>query len=577
MEPEKSFDLSNLTDDQLRKWAKLIDIKNTRVEFVTKYHRNTSGDRMEFTRFRHMLALYNTVASKVVIMGGSQIGKTDWLVIDTLAAAYNNVAVFYVLPKVDFLKSYVKEKVKNPINRSLEYKAILKDSTSEAIELLQFGKSFIKFVGANVASDFVGFAGGQYNIDEIDQCESEDNLELGYSRISGSIYKFERMVSNPTTTNGRIFREYQKSDQRVWMCPCTKCGKMAELDWFKSVVKEVEDDSGNVVSHVLRDKDWYQGCGRDIYIMCPQEGCDGHIDRFHQSCSWVAKNPESAVEGYHMPSLISPLNSVSDGWARYRDGLNNPSKMSSFYSMFLALPYAPVGSKVGVGLLERCASTQGKLQYTVKIMPNHATVWEETHPGPCSMGVDTSPGHIDIRISCNEGGKRKMIYVGKLNAREVSAESLEASLHLLIEQYNVQCCVIDIGPEKLLAMDFQANAKCPVWLCKFLGRGDERLMKYNYTDAIISIDRTEALDRAYAQLKTGKNLIPINYRHILDGAYVSEMTSLVREVSEDSKGNLKYSWTKGTDHAFLADTYDILAFDIIQEDVLSGNETIFIG
>jgi hypothetical protein len=293
---------------------------------------------------------------------------------------------------------------------------------------------------------------------------------------------------------------------------------MSELDWFKSVVREVEDEKGNVVNHVLRDREWTPGCGRDVYIKCPKEGCDGNLDRFAASCGWFPKNPESNVEGYHLPALVSPLNSVADGWIKYQDGLSNPSKMGFFYSMFLALPYAPVGSKVSTNLLQRCSEDEDR-KYTVKCMPDHATVWEETHSGPCSMGIDTSPGHIDIRISANEKGLRKLVYVGKINAKEISADAVEAKLHLLIEQYNVTCAVIDIGPEKLLALDFQANAKCPVWMCKFLGRGEDRVLKYNYVDSIISVDRTEALDRTYAQLKTGKNLLPENYANILDGGY----------------------------------------------------------
>lgn len=570
------MDVTTLTDDQLHKILKLLDIKDTRLHFVKDCHVNTSGERMEFSRFRHMKALYESVSAKIVIVGASQTGKTDWLIIDTLAAAFNNVAVFFVLPKVDFLKSYVKEKIKTPLSRSPEYKRLNKDSLSEAIELLQFGPSFIKFVGGNVPSDFVGFSAGQYVIDEIDQCESEDNIELGYSRLTGSIFRFERMVSNPTTETGRIWIEYMKSDQQVWVCPCSECGKHSELGWFESIVREVEDDSGNVISHMLRDSEWEPGCGRDIYVKCPHEGCDGNLDRFGDSCHWNAKKPDRPIEGYHIPSLVSPLNSVAEGWIKYRDGLNNPSKMASFFSMFLALPYAPVGSKVSTGLMERCASKE-KQQYEVKILPDHAVIWEDTHEGPCSMGIDTSPNHIDIRISTNLRGKRKLIYVGKISAKEISAEAVEMQLHLLVERFHVDCAVMDIGPEKLLALDFQSNADCQVWLCKFLGRGEERKLKYNYTDMIISVDRTEALDRTYAQLKTGKNLLPSNYLHVLDGAYVSEMTALVRKVGEDKKGNLKYSWTSGNDHAFLADSYDIMGFDIIQEDVITGDQAIYIG
>jgi len=278
-----------------------------------------------------------------------------------------------------------------------------------------------------------------------------------------------------------------------------------------------------------------------------------------------------------MPALVSPLNSVANGWAEYREGLQNPSKMAAFYSMFLALPYAPIGSKISVNLLGHCVGNE-KLQYTVKSLPDHAELFEETHPGPCSMGIDTSPNHIDVRISCMEKGRRKLVYVGKIDAKTQGREAVESKLHYLTQIYNVEAAVIDIGPEKLLALDFQRNAKCPVWLCKFLGRGGDRsLQKFNHNDMIISVDRTEAIDRAYAQLKTGKNLLPSNFNSILNGVYVAEMTALIREVSEDKMGNLKYSWTSGNDHSFLADTYDVLAFETLQEDLLTAEQSIFIG
>lgn len=571
-----TLDLESMTDDQLRKLIKLIDIKETRLDFVKNYHLNDAGEKLEFTRFRHMLDLYNSVAAKIVIVGAAQIGKTDWLVVDALAAAWNNVPVFFVLPKYDMRNTYVTTKVQKPLKISLGYKTLNKGAIAESHQMLQFGPAFIKFVGANVPSDFVSFSAGQYVVDELDQCESDHNIELGYSRLKGSIYRFERLVSNPTTKTGRIWSEFLKSDQRKWVCPCDKCGQFSELDWFKCVVKEVEDNSGNVVSNVLRDSEWRRGCGRDVYIKCPRSSCGGNIDRFSDNCYWRADNPDSAIEGYHMPALISPLNSVASGWYDYLEGLENPSKMASFYSMFLALPYAPVGSKVSENLLENCANARDE-KFSVRIGLDHACVMAETHPGPCSMGIDTSPNHVDVRISANHKGRRKLVYVGKIDAKTQGREAVESRLHILIEQYNVECAVIDIGPEKLLALDFQRNAQCPVWLCKFLGRGEERLLKYNHIDQIISVDRTEAIDRTYSQLKTGRNFLPSNYVHIFGGAYVSEMTSLVREVTEDRNGKLRYSWTKGNDHSFLADTYDILAWDLLQEDLLTGQQSIFIA
>lgn len=557
------------SDVDLRRMIKLLAVKDSRIQFVTNAHRNTRGERMEWTRFSHMKELYNSTSPKIAIMGGAQIGKTDFIVVDTLAMAYNGLNAFFVLPKYDMRDSYVQEKFQKPLSISPEYKNIVREGVMSRIQLMQFGHGVIKFVGGNVPSDFVSFSADVLYHEECDKCDSEENLELSFSRLDGSDYKFQRFVSNPTTKSGQIWKRYAVSDKRVWMVPCDSCGECSELDWFRSVVIADEDDSGNVVNYNLRDKKWRAGCGRDIYVICPK--CDsGTLQRLSPEAHWKATaESEQRIEGYHMPSIISPNNSVSELYLEFKAGLENPAKMGRFYSMRLALPYAAVGSRVSDSLLNNCVEEETYFE----INPDFACVPGHSHPGPCSMGIDCSPTHLDIRISTTgPNGKRRCVYLGKIDGKSWF------TLHDLIERYNVQVAVIDIGPEILNAKEFQESAKCTVWRCKYLGVGADRSGKLNHVDMIVSIDRTEALDKGYSNLRTRKNMLPRNYDQIFGGNYAKEMCDLSREVREDAKGNIKYEWVGSThDHHRHCDAYDLIAFEMMNEFVIDTKTSLYIG
>jgi len=125
---------------------------------------------------------------------------------------------------------------------------------------------------------------------------------------------------------------------------------------------------------------------------------------------------------------------------------------------------------------------------------------------------------------------------------------------------------MDSMPEITLAQDFQDTAGCDVWLCRYRGEGTDRRRSYDTTERIISVDRTEALDRSFGQLRRRRNILPVN--HAAVRGYVSEMCTPVRQVVEDAKGNTKYEWSKGIDHQRHADAYDMLAADLLAESVL---------
>lgn len=558
--------VGDMDDDAIRRALALLNLRDKRIEFATKYHTNTNGGPLIFDkRFAYMREIYETLAQKIVLMSGTQLGKSEFLTIDILAASYIGLSSMMCFPKMDFRARFVKEKIKRPLNLSPAYKAILKESLSDAIDLINFGKGMISFVSANNSQDFTSYSAHAYYVEELDQADSIENVNLGFARMDGSIYKLSRLVANPlTTAEGRIHWWYEKSDKRIWKCPCKQCGKTSDLDWFTTVVEELRDEDDVVIGHVPRDTEWSPGCGRDMRIMCPH--CKiGDLDRYSESCHWEATAfSDEGITGYHMPSIISTIHEVSKLWFEFKDALNNPTKMGKFYSTKLALPFSHSANNISVGLLQRCAE-EG---YDFTILPDQAFK-EDTHEGPCSMGIDQNSTNFDIRISCIDKGKRRGLYLGKIPIEN------EYMLHDLVERYNVIMAVIDNEPNTTVSKAFQDKARCDVWRCKYKGTKKHSERTDNYNEMILSVHRTEALDKAYSQLKTRRNIIPANFEHIFKGLYAEEMQDLSRKVVEEANGDLIAVWTKSQrDHAFHADAMDLLAWEFVNEDMILGDDCV---
>jgi len=102
------------------------------------------------------------------------------------------------------------------------------------------------------------------------------------------------MVSTPTVKGiSRVQREFEKSDQRYFFVPCTKCGHYQHLRFTQ-----------------LR---WPEGKPEEAKYAC--ESC-GHLMHNHEKTSLLSKGEWRATAesvdgtvGYHLSSLYSPV-----GW-----------------------------------------------------------------------------------------------------------------------------------------------------------------------------------------------------------------------------------------------------------------------
>lgn len=529
-------------------------IKQTRVNFAKNHHVNTNGERLDFSQAHFIKGLYNSIAPEIVVIGGTQVMKTEWLLIDHLATAYEGFNVFFVLRNGEARDAYVQSRINSVLDEVPFYRKVVKEALFNSLVIKKFGKGRIKYVGSNMEADFREFAANSMSVDETNDCK-RSNLEFGFSRLDGSIYKFKRFVSNSGTRESFAEKMLEESNYQQWQVPCVACGKRSPLDWFQTVVVAIEDSNGNVVDYRLRDTEWRQGCGRDIHCICPH--CNGALKRLSPEGIWLPKYPENGREGFHIPSLCSFIVDASELWREFQPVINDPYGMQRFFIRRLALPYSAVGNKVNSNLLDKC-----KGGFNFIIQPDRAFISGDRHDGPCSMGVDVNSEQFDVRISqVLSNGKRRAVFIAKISIKNVD------ELHALIERYNVDTCVIDIQPEQALVTDFQENAKCRVWLVKVGNKVQNKTETINDARMIIAPNRTELLDRTYSQFQNGKNILPDNYMEIFNGGLFEEISSPVREMRLDNDGIAYFTWeSDGKDHQRFADSYDYLAMRRMDEE-----------
>ena len=128
--------------------------------------------------------------------------------------------------------------------------------------------------------------------------------------------------STPTFTDtSNVLRAYAESDQRVFECPCPRCGAFNEIQWAQIV--------------------WPEGKPEEAEYECPH--CHGRVSepekpRMVAAGQWRATKPEvRGHAGFRLNALISLLANAS--WAKlaveFLSARNDPQELQTFVNTFL--------------------------------------------------------------------------------------------------------------------------------------------------------------------------------------------------------------------------------------------------
>lgn len=485
-----------------------------------------------------LIDIYFDNSEQIVIQKSSQISITEMMLCELFAQAYQGRAVLYVLPTDILVYGFTPRRIDNLIGRVKLYRDSCgntrKASDSKKQKTL-FGVD-CNIVGANSDLNFYEKPCDVLIIDEHDKCD-QDNLKIAWDRLESAKQNIVRIIGNPTFTGVGINERFEDSDHKEWLIRCDACGEWQPFDWFKNVVRKIDDKHYELRDNSFRGLE--ENSDGDASVLCRR--CDKPIDRLKDG-RWVAKHPGREISGYHASSIFGNPRpgTILRLYQQFTAGLTNPTAMQLFYNNRLGLPYDAEGTKIDAALLRACADAE----YSMPLK----------HDGPCVAGVDIG-NQLHVTITENHKGKERYVFIGCLASYD--------ELRQVVDRFNVRMGVMDAGPEIHEPRKFVRETPGAWYLCRYnLNDKLRQGAKCNYGNMFvdhksrsISVNRTESLDESMENYVSQSAILPGNYATLDGGEFVKQMMMPTRVKEERPDGTFRYIWTKGVDHYRHSDNY----------------------
>src|SRR3989338_1157199 len=234
-----------------------------------------------------MDAFTDPYVDEITVMAASQVGKTE--------AMYNMLGfvldqdpgpTLMVMPRADDAKSVSYNRIKPMIETSPALSRYLPKNADEITKLeYHFDRMILYFAGSNSPADLASRPIRYLFLDEVDKYprfsgREADPIKLAQERQKTFWNKKTVKVSTPTTREGYIFREYEKSDKRRFYVPCPHCGRYQTLVFGQIKWPKEEASAERIKNDRLA---WYE-C-----VHCHGRIEDIHKQRMMLNCEWIAE------------------------------------------------------------------------------------------------------------------------------------------------------------------------------------------------------------------------------------------------------------------------------------------------
>lgn len=243
----------------------------------------------------------NHPSKRVVFVKSAQVGGTEcglnWVGwhIDTRMSP-----MLCVQPTLEMAERWSKQRLATmiedtPTLRSKIAPARSRDSGNTTL-LKEYPGGVVLIAGANSASGLRSMPAGRIFLDEVDaypyELEGEgDPIKLAEARAATFPRRKVFLVSTPTIESlSKIWKEWEKSDQRRYQVACPECEHWQVLEW--EGLRWPDGDPMSAVYHC-------SGCGVGI----EEHHKTGMLNRGR----WVAGHPERGVPGFHINALYTPI------------------------------------------------------------------------------------------------------------------------------------------------------------------------------------------------------------------------------------------------------------------------------
>jgi hypothetical protein len=279
------------------------------------------------------------------------------------------------------------------------------------------------------------------SLDEVQEMTLEQ-IEKTYERMSASAIRFMQMGSTANWPDADIHHWYKRGSQHRFFTRCKTCGSEKPLDeYFPDCIRVVDD--------------------RWRYV-CP----DGHVIDDPQHGEWRAENPAAdppvdvtvpkrdrplRIRSIHFPQFLSPTISAQEIIDAYR----HATDMKNFFNRKLGKPYLdPSQVPVTLEHLRECE----------RLGIEAGLTWLSRARGTF-MGIDQM-GQFNVVVIKYRlpDGRQAFAHV-----EEVYSEDPFARCDELMDQFGVQCCVLEINPNYNDAKRFANRHRGKVFICDSFG------------------------------------------------------------------------------------------------------------
>lgn len=296
-----------------------------------------------------MDAFNDPFVEEITIMASTQVGKTESLH-NMIAYAIDQDPgpVLVVMPRDEDAKSLSSKRIIPMIEHSPRLKMhFTKDQDDVTKKEIQLARMVINFTGANSPAGLATRPVRFLFFDETDKYphfsgKESDPISLATERTRTFWNRKIVKCSTPTTREGYIFREYEKSDQCKFYVPCPHCGEYQIL-LFRPQLRWTEEvrDPDKIRNNNLA---WYEcvTCKGRItdtqkrkMLLSGQwvpEGCS--IDKAGAVTGNIPENPRR--RGFWLNALYSPWLSFSDIAAKFLESEKYLELLQNFVNSWLA-------------------------------------------------------------------------------------------------------------------------------------------------------------------------------------------------------------------------------------------------
>ncbi len=294
-----------------------------------------------------MDAFNDPLVEEITVMASTQIGKTE-AIYNMLAFAIDQDPgpALIVMPRVPDAKSVSQNRVKPLLMASAPLKTHLPILEDDITKLeYHLDHMIVYFAGSNSPADLAHRPVRYLFLDEVDKFpkfsgREADPIKLATERTRTFWNRKIIKVSTPTTRQGYIFREYEKSDRRRYFVPCPYCHQYQILVFAQIKWPEGETDYEKIKTN------------RTAYYEC--QYCNKKITEYQKlkiitSGLWAAEDAEITNEGkiisevkekghrgFWISALYSPWLSFSDIAAEFLKSKDYTELLMNFVNSWLA-------------------------------------------------------------------------------------------------------------------------------------------------------------------------------------------------------------------------------------------------